>query len=98
MDEKMIEKVILDRVQAPGWVTTRGVLRDPTGEMVEEESKKVENVMMSLANRNQVALWTLIMQDNGTELMVAARIGLELDKDLEARNAWARAVPYKEQK
>ncbi len=96
MDEKMIEKVILDRVQAPGWVTTRGVLRDPSGEMADEESKRVEMVMKDLASKGQVTLWKLIMQDNGTELMVAARNGLELDKDLEARNAWAKATPYKE--
>jgi hypothetical protein len=96
MDEKMIERVILERVQAPGWVTTRGVLRDPSGEMADEESKKVEVVMKDLASKNQVTLWKLIMQDNGAELMVAARNGLELDKDLEARNAWAKAVPFKE--
>ncbi len=96
MDEKIIERVILERVQAPGWVTTRGVLRDPSGEMADEESKKVEVVMKDLASKNQVTLWKLIMQDNGAELMVAARNGLELDKDLEARNAWAKAVPFKE--
>ncbi len=32
MDEKIIEKTIMDRIEAPGWVTTRGVLRDPTYE------------------------------------------------------------------
>ena len=96
MDEKMIEKVIMDRINAPGWVTTRGVLRDPSGQMADEESKKVEAVMKNLAGNNLVTLWKLVMQDNGTELMVAARNGLALDQDLEARNAWAKAVPYKE--
>lgn len=96
MDEKMIEKVIMDRITAPGWVTTRGVLRDPAGQMSDEESKKVEAVMRSLANNDQVTLWKLVMQDDATELMVAARNGLELDKDLEARNAWAKAYPFKE--
>ncbi|MDD3472645.1 MAG: hypothetical protein PHS86_07675 [Syntrophaceae bacterium] len=96
MDEKTIEKIILERVIVPGWVTTRGVLKDPTGEMADEESKRVELVMKNLADKNQVKLWKLIMQDNGTELMVAARNGFELDKDLEARNAWAKAVPFQE--
>lgn len=96
MDAKMIEKSIMDRINAPGWVTTRGVLRDPSGQMADEESKKVEAVMRDLASKNLVTLWKLVMQDNGTELMVAARNGLALDKDLEARNAWAKAVPFKE--
>ena len=96
MDEKIIEKTIRDRIEAPGWVTTRGVLRDPSGQMADEESKKVETVMKALADKNLVTLWKLVMQDNGTELLVAARNGLALDKDLEARNAWAKAVPFKE--
>ncbi len=96
MDEKMIEKAIMDRIEAPGWVTTRGVLRDPSGQMADEESRRVEAVMKTLADKKLVTLWTLVMQDNGTELMVAARNGLALDKDLEARNAWAKAVPFKE--
>lgn len=96
MDAKMIEKAIMDRINAPGWVTTRGVLRDPSGQMADEESKKVEAVMRDLASKNLVTLWKLVMQDNGTELMVAARNGLALDQDLEARNAWAKAVPFKE--
>ncbi len=96
MDENTIEKTILDRIQTPGWVTTRGVLRDPSGDMADEDSKKVEAVMRALASKGQVTLWLLIMQDSGAKLMVAARNGLALDKDLEARNAWARAIPYEE--
>lgn len=96
MDETMIEKIIMDRIEVPGWVTTRGVLKDPTGAMAEEESRKVEVVMRELAAKGQAVLWTLVMQDSGVELMVAARPGLELDKDLEARNAWAKAKPLKE--
>jgi len=92
--EKTIEKLILDRIDSPGWVTTRGILLDPEGKSSAEEHRLVEQVMISLAERGQVTLWRLILQDGGENLLAAARPGLELDKDLEKRGAWARAEPH----
>jgi hypothetical protein len=88
------EKLILERIDAPGWVTTRGILLDPTGEGAEEDHRQVETAMKNLAEKGRVTLWTLILQDNAGELLTAARPGLELDRDLEQRGAWATAVRY----
>ena len=88
------EQVILERVQRPGWVSTRGVLLDPTGSAAQEEILLVEEVMKDLAARGLVALWRLIIEAEGQELLAAARLDLALDKDLEDRGASARAVKY----
>lgn len=93
MEEK-IEKLILERIANPGWVTTRGILLDPQGQSAPEEHLEVEKVMVQLAQRGLVSLWRLILQDGEETLMAAARPDLELDKDLEQRGAWAWAEPY----
>lgn len=86
------EKIILERVQRPGWVSTRGVLLDPTGSAAQEEIVLVEEVMKDLASRGLVALWRLIIEGDSQELLAAAKLDLALDKDLEDRGASARAV------
>lgn len=91
--EKEIENKIMERIQNPGWVTSRGILTDPTGQANQEEHAMVEKAMKSLADKGSVKLWTLILEADGAELIAAARPDLELDKDLERRGAWARAVP-----
>ncbi len=89
-----IEQKILDRIKNPGWVTTRGILLDPASPADSEESIKIQAVMRSLSDKGMVALWRLVIEADGTELMAAARPDLELDKDLERRGAWAKAVRY----
>jgi len=96
MDEK-IEKIILDRIEKPGWFSTRAVLRDPRGQFSDEDLPRVEAVMKRLAEKGLVTLWRLILEQEGVELLAASRPGLELDKDLEQRGAWAKAVRYEEQ-
>lgn len=92
--ESDIEKKILERIANPGWVTTRGVLTDPAGQVDSEEYQKVQTTMQSLAGKGMVTLWRLVLEADGSELMAAARPDLELDKDLERRGAWAKAVRY----
>jgi hypothetical protein len=92
--EKSIEELILERIERPGWVSTRGILLDPGGHLDREEHRMAEEAMKSLAKRGLVTLWKLVIRDQGQELLAAARPGLELDKDLEQRGAWARAVKY----
>jgi hypothetical protein len=51
--------------------------------------------MKQLADEGHVRLWRLeLEQEEGKELIAAAQPGLELDKDLEKRGAWAKAKPY----
>ena len=92
--ETDIEKQILDRIKNPGWVTTRGILLDPASPADSEENLKIQTVMRSLSDKGMVTLWRLVLEADGTELMAAARPDLELDKDLERRGAWAKAVRY----
>ncbi|MGC8604496.1 MAG: hypothetical protein ACP5VS_12540 [Desulfomonilaceae bacterium] len=89
-----IEQKILERIDNPGWVTTRGIILDPSGPANFEEYRAIEAAMRSLSDKGMVVLWRLIIEANGAELMAAARPGLELDKDLERRGAWAKAVIY----
>ncbi|MBM3301739.1 MAG: hypothetical protein FJY85_17535 [Deltaproteobacteria bacterium] len=96
--EKSIEELILDRIERPGWVSTRGILLDPGGQRDPEEHRLAEEAMKDLARRGLVALWKLIIHDQEEELLAAARPGFELDKDLEQRGAWARAVRYEPDK
>lgn len=88
------ERIILERIERPGWVSTRGVLLDPTGISAQEEIRIVEEVMKELARKGLVVLWRLIIEADGQELLAAARPDLELDRDLEDRGAWARAKRY----
>ncbi|MGA8831990.1 MAG: hypothetical protein WB554_10315 [Desulfomonilaceae bacterium] len=92
--ESDIEKKVLDRINNPGWVTTRGLLLDPASPADSEENLKIQAVMRSLSDKRLVTLWRLVLEADGTELMAAARPDLELDKDLERRGAWAKAVRY----
>lgn len=90
--ETVTEEKIMARIKNPGWVTSRGILSDPSGQADPEERLKIEEAMKSLAERGRVKLWRLILEADGSELMTAARPDLELDKDLESRGAWAKAV------
>lgn len=91
---KSLEQLIMDRIERPGWVSTRGILSDPGGELDQEEHVQAERAMKKLANEGRVTLWRLILHDQNEELLAAARPGLQLDKDLEERGAWATAVRY----
>ena len=93
MDDQ-IEQTIMERIERPGWIATRGVLQDPTGQQNPEEYAKVEAVMRDLAAQGKVKLWRLIMEQEDAELMAAAKPDLELDKELESRGAWATAKRY----
>lgn len=92
--ESDIEKKVLDRINNPGWVTTRGLLLDPASPADSEENLKIQAVMRLLSDKGLVTLWRLVLEADGTELMAAARPDLELDKDLERRGAWAKAIRY----
>jgi hypothetical protein len=93
MDEN-IKKQIMDRMTNPGWVSIRGILRDPAGAAPAEEVAAVEEVMKLLAQEGAIVLWRLMIHDKDEEMLAAARPGYELDKDLENRGAWAKAVLY----
>lgn len=86
------EQAIMEMLQRPGWTTTRGVMRKPSGDLDPEELRTVEDVMRRLAREGKVGLWKLIIQDSDEELLAAAKPELELDAELEQRQAWARAV------
>ncbi len=87
-----IERKIMSRIENPGWVTSRGILTDPSGQENPEESLKIEEAMKSLAEQGRVNLWRLILEADGSELVTVARPDLELDKELEQRGAWAKAI------
>lgn len=89
-----IEEDIMVRINFPGWVTTRGVLKDPSGQANEEDFTMVEEAMKRLAKKGLVTLWRLKLEYEDTELLAAARPDLELDKDLEQRGAAAKAERY----
>jgi hypothetical protein len=91
---KEIEEVIMDRINGPGWVTTRGVLRDPSGQSNEEDYTAVEEAMKKLAEKGLVTLWKLKLEYEDAVLLAAAKPGLELDRDLEERGAAAKAERY----
>ncbi len=91
---KGIEEVIMDRIKGPGWVTTRGVLKDPSGQSNQEEVRSVEEAMKELAEKGLVKLWRLKLEYEDAVLLAAARPDLELDKDLEQRGAAAKAERY----
>jgi hypothetical protein len=91
---KDIEEVIMDRINMPGWVTTRGVLKDPSGQSDQNEVRSVEETMKRLAAKGLVTLWRLKLEYEDAVLLAAARPGLELDKDLEERGAAAKAERY----
>ena len=95
--EKSLEDLVMERIDRPGWVSTRGILLDPVGELNPEEHRQAEAAMKRLAEQGLVALWRLIIEDTEEELLVAARPGFALDQDLEERGAWARAVKYESQ-
>jgi hypothetical protein len=88
------EKFILDRLTQPGWITTRGVLRDPTGQADPDDYLAVEEVMREMAAKGIVTLWKLTLDEDGKSVMAAVRPGMELDKELEQRNATAKAERY----
>jgi hypothetical protein len=91
-----LEKAIMEKIEFPGWTASRGLLRDPTSEATEEEYRLIEDAMRSLAGQGKVRLWRLILEQDGSQLLAAAKPDLELDKDLEERGAWAKAVLYEE--
>ncbi len=89
-----IEQQIMERIKSPGWVTTRGILLDPSGSLDSQEHAKIEAAMKKLSQQGLVTLWKLIVENDQKPLLAAAKPGFALDKDLEERGAWARAVPY----
>ncbi len=92
--EHDIEREIMDRIKSPGWVTSRGLLKDPTGQLDEQEYAQIEEVMKRLGEQGTVVLWRLKLQNEDTELLTVAKPGYELDKELEKRGAWAKAEKY----
>lgn len=91
---KDVEETIMDRIHGPGWVTTRGVLKDPSGQSNQDEVRGVEDAMKRLAEKGLVILWRLKLEYEDAVLLAAARPGLELDRDLEERGAAAKAERY----
>ncbi len=87
-----LELAILERMQIPGWTTTRAVLQDPNDQLPEEDHRRVREAMERLARRGLVTLWRLKLTRQPVEMLAAAKPELELDKDLEQRGAWATAA------
>jgi len=94
MTEKTMQDLIMDRIARPGWVSTRGILMDPSGQLAPEHHQAVENAMKDLARRGLVSLWKLFIKDQTIEMMAASRPDLNLAEELEQRGAWATAVRY----
>ena len=92
--EKNIEREILDRINSPGWVTSRGLVRDPAAQPDDQEYAQIESVMKRLGEQGIVELWRLKLETEDAELLTVARPGYELDKELEKRGAWAKAEKY----
>jgi predicted transcriptional regulator len=92
--ENEIEREIMDRIKSPGWVTSRGLVRDPAGQTDENEYAQIETVMKRLAKQGTVVLWRLKLQNEDTELLTVTKPGYELDKELDERGAWATAERY----
>ncbi|MBI5251970.1 MAG: hypothetical protein HY912_20955 [Desulfomonile tiedjei] len=88
-----LEEIIMERITGPGWVATRGVVRDPRSAS-SAEIEEAEQAMKNLAERGLVTLWRLILEHDGSQMLAAAKPGLQLDKDLEERGAWAKAELY----
>ncbi len=86
-----VEHEILERVKSPGWVTTRAIVLDPSDPPNQEENDHIEAVMKKLADEGKVVLWRLKIENDDTPLLAAARPDYQLDKELEARQAWATA-------
>lgn len=84
-------QIILERIAQPGWVTTRGVLRDPTGQADPEDYLAIEELMKEMAANGEITLWTLTLDEDQRSVMAAARPGLALDEELVRRNAAAKA-------
>ncbi|MFH0825165.1 MAG: hypothetical protein V2B18_20635 [Pseudomonadota bacterium] len=87
-----IEDRIMEMLDRPGWVSVRGCVNPSSSPPTEEELRRVETVMYAVAKQGRAALWRLIIQDGAEELLAVARPDLELDKELEQRSAWAKAV------
>jgi hypothetical protein len=88
------EQIIVERLKSPGWVTTRGVLRDPTGQADPDDYAAVEEVMSSLLATGAASLWRLILDEDGSYVLAAARPDMDLEKELRQRDAAARAERY----
>ena len=86
-----IEETIVKGLKSPGWTTTRALQQNPNEDPSPEELRKIEEAMMSLARQGKVTLWRLVPDNLESELMATARPGLELDRELEERGAWAKA-------
>ncbi|MBM4326878.1 MAG: hypothetical protein FJ118_06905 [Deltaproteobacteria bacterium] len=94
MANEELKKAVLIKLEGPGWTTARAVLAIVGGEMDESEMRRVEEAMLELAAEGKVELWRLILDEDKSEVLVAALPGMELDKELERRQAWAMAVRY----
>jgi len=94
MAHEELRKAVLTKLEGPGWTTARAVLAIAGSDMDEEETRRVEETMLELAKEGKVQLWTLILDADKSEMLVAALPTLELDKELEKRQAWAKAVRY----
>ncbi|MEW6531303.1 MAG: hypothetical protein AB1473_10725 [Thermodesulfobacteriota bacterium] len=94
MAHEELKKAVLTKLEGPGWTTARAVLAIVGSDIDEKETRQVEEAMLELAEDGKVQLWTLILDADKSEMLVAALPGLELDKELEKRQAWAKAVRY----
>ncbi|MFZ5867580.1 MAG: hypothetical protein ACOYXY_16980 [Thermodesulfobacteriota bacterium] len=94
MAHEELKKAVLTKLEGPGWTTARAVLAIIGSEVDEEVTRRVEEAMREMAEEGQVELWKLILDADKSEMLVAALPGLELDKELEKRQAWAKAVRY----
>ncbi len=91
---KDVEQSVLEKIQAPGWTTPRAVVRTQTGDITQEDIRRVEEVMVAMARAGLVELWRLTLHADKSQMMAAAKPGFDLAKELKDRQAWADAERY----
>jgi hypothetical protein len=96
LEDKLVQD-ILEKVEKAGWAATRAFLQVPAGDPSQEEIAVIEDAMRSLAKEGKVTLWRLVYTHEPFEFMVAAKPDMELDKELEQREAWATAHRLEEE-
>lgn len=89
--QENLESVILKKLEYTGWTTTRAVVLEAGEEPSAEDLQAAESVMREMAKKGSVTIWTLVPSSGAKELIAAAKPGLELDRELEERGAWATA-------
>ncbi|MCA1959662.1 MAG: hypothetical protein LDL33_02615 [Desulfomonile sp.] len=88
---EQLEQAIREKLKRAGWTAMRALLADPSEEPAEDEVRRIEDAMRSLAAKGEVALWKLTYKYDDLAMMAVSRPDMDLGADLEQRGAWATA-------